>query len=149
MQSEHVRALIEEDRDTLIQAWSIQHRCAISCLEAGRYTASYDFVDPRRMDATRWMASEMRRRGMPLKSEEAPIWVFFEKPLERSDIAWREAWTEEHKLLSLAIPRIQMLVSFHFPWASRFLGMEDFTSPLHPPNANPLASCVHRKRPVK
>jgi hypothetical protein len=71
-----------------VTVWSIQHASVVEHLRTARFSATYDFVDPRRQTATHWMADQMRDRGFILKPEDAPIWVFVEKPPPRMDPVW-------------------------------------------------------------
>lgn len=120
---ERIRHLRETSADTPLMVWSIQHRLAIDELERGQLVASYHRVKHERLPATRWMADEMRRRGLELGTDDSPMWLFLEEPPLRNDAVWGNPPSHgaDHRLLNLLIPLKRMLISYHWPWANTFL----------------------------
>ncbi len=118
----HLRDHDTSNEQMPLAVWSVQQRCAVDRIVGGRFAASYDFVPQYRLNATRWMADQMRKQGISLKRDDAPIWVFLDRPPSPDDPRWGSPpLGAEMRLLSLSIPRGRMLISFHYPWACHFL----------------------------
>jgi hypothetical protein len=109
----------------VLSLWSVQHQSVIETVLEGRFAARYDFVPPSRRSASRWMADQMRMRGLDMGLDDAPVWAFVERPEPRTSPIWGSSQPEAAmRLLRLAVPRERALLSFHYPWAYSFLGQK-------------------------
>lgn len=122
LETEVVASGRPNDRDMRREAWTVQHEAVVQLIQAERFTASYDRVPCNRLNATRWMAEQMRARGVSIAERDAPIWAFLDRPPPREDPRWGTSLSgPQARLLRLSVPSARMLLSYHYPWAYHFL----------------------------